>query len=418
MTHPDPGSGPSPQGPFDAFGRPDPGGERIGPIRIEARPVDPDPDPVAEAEAHSAQSSTTSTAQPTSPPQSRRRRSRRSSFGRLIARTFRGVSDSPLTDPRALAATVLVHAILLILGSWVALGGASFADRRSVEEVRAMLGPVENRDAGGEDPLTGNLGNRGPSAPTESPSLSIGSESVLDEIAEGLMADLLPSSPDLQLAPSPPLGTGVSGIGIKPSETTAFGQGTGRAPGGGSGSGTSFFGAEAQGRSFVYVIDRSGSMTLENALEVAKRELLQSLNQLPADVEFGVVFYNFQAEVFGRSDDLMDASPANKQRVRQWLGTVQPNGATNHMRALRTGLALKSEVLYFLTDGDLLSNYEAEQIMDEAGLTRIQAIRFGVGPSTDLVTKNPLERLAEATGGAYRYIDVYSFRRLSASSRR
>ena len=87
-----------------------------------------------------------------------------------------------------------------------------------------------------------------------------------------------------------------------------------------------------------------------------------------------------------------------------------PDGGTDHMTALRAALALKSEVIYFLTDADLLIDGDVDEILEEMGQapkqgagtgrgfqgfidslrrprqsrkTRIQVIRFDRGPEAD-----------------------------------
>jgi hypothetical protein len=181
------------------------------------------------------------------------------------------------------------------------------------------------------------------------------------------------------------------------------------------GPGTEFFGTREQGQSFAYVIDCSGSMASRNSLEVAKRELLSSLNPLPPDARFAVIFYNLRARVFtdpGGQQGMMPATTVNKTRVRSQLQTIAPDGGTDHMGALRTALALKPEVVFFLTDADLMSDNDVNQILAEAQGSRIQAIEFGRG--TDLGLNTPLRRLAATTGGTYRYIDVTRFPRSAA----
>ena len=77
------------------------------------------------------------------------------------------------------------------------------------------------------------------------------------------------------------------------------------------------------------------------------------------------------------------------------------------MFALREALKLKPEVIFFLTDADLISNSDVDEILTEVGPTRIQAVEFGFGMS--LGQRTPLGRLATTTGGTYRYIDVSNF---------
>ena len=70
---------------------------------------------------------------------------------------------------------------------------------------------------------------------------------------------------------------------------------------------------------------------------------------------------------------------------------------------------LKPEVIFFLTDADSMVDREVNEIVAEAHGCRIQAVEFGRG--TDLGTQTPLRRLAIATGGTYRFIDVTRFPR-------
>ena len=104
----------------------------------------------------------------------------------------------------------------------------------------------------------------------------------------------------------------------------------------------------------------------------------------------------------------MAATPENKGRISADLASVLPDGGTDHMLALRAALALRPEVIYFLTDADLMTRSDAATIIAEAGRCRIQAIEFGTG--VELAgSANPLRKLATATGGTYRYINVSSF---------
>ena len=237
-----------------------------------------------------------------------------------------------------------------------------------------------------------------------------------DPAADALLSEILPTRASSDsTAPTLP-GPSTSGLGM----LSGFGSGAGGGQGGGSGGGsgtaagpgTQFFGMRDRGASFAYVIDRSGSMTARGSLDVAKRELLSSLAQIPPEARFAVVFYNIDATVFtdpaGRPG-LMPATAANKARVRSLLSTVEASQGTDHMLALRAALALKPEVLFFLTDADLMNRQEVGQILAIAGKTRIQAVEFGL--SGGLSGSAPLKDLARSTGGSYRYIDVNSFGR-------
>jgi len=318
---------------------------------------------------------------------------------------------SPLTDPRALGTSGLVHLALLLIASAIVLGVALPGKPRPDRPLRAELGPVDNRvplDATGGSP--GDPGGTGQADPVP---VAVDAPKVegRDASAEALLAEALAPAVAAGAAAAAP-----AGIGVLPGPGTGGGGGSGGGSGGGTGrgggAGTEFFGAREKGESFAYVIDCSGSMATNGALDVAKRELLASLGRLPLESRFGVIFYNQKATVFtdpAGHPGLMAASLEAKARTRTRLREIPPDGGTNHMVALHAALALKPEVLFFLTDADMMTLPNVEEVLAAAGRTRIQAVEFGVGPDVDVSA--PLRKLATATGGSYRYIDVTSFDR-------
>ncbi len=333
---------------------------------------------------------------------------------------------TPLTDPRALGSSVLVHVLLIAVASLTVLNVSIARVPEASGALRADLDPVDNRanqgkvaGSGGGSP--GEIGGLGSIAFVVPAAGADPQGPGLDPAADALLHEILPSTaqpPSEALQRALP-GPQTTGVGLVPGSGLGGGGGSGGGSGGGIGRGigpgTEFFGAREHGHSFAYVIDCSGSMALRNSLEVAKRELLASLNQLPPDARFSVVLYNLRARVLtdpGGQQGLMPATTANKMRVQGQLQTVGPDGGTDHMVALRTALGLKPEVIFFLTDADLMSDNDVNEILAETQGSRIQAVEFGRG--TDLGKQTPLRRLATTTGGTYRYIDVTGFPRSAA----
>ncbi len=329
--------------------------------------------------------------------------------------------ESPLTDIRSLASSVIFHALILLL-SWYFVLGASEIVTETADPIRAEIGPVDNRpdanpnavagEGGGSPGEVGGLGVLAMTSPDDRTSVAASSR----DPAEALLSEILPSgrpSGNETLQQALP-GPQTAGQGVIPGSGAGGGGGSGGGSGGGVGRGvgpgTQFFGARDHAHSFAYVIDHSGSMATRNSLEIAKRELLASLEQLPPDAEFAVVFYNLLAKMLSDPQGhkgLMAATNVNKARIKAQLAQIVPDGGTDHMAALRAALALKPEVVFFLTDADLMTNGDVNEILAEAGTTRIQAIEFGRGAS--LGEGTPLRRLAATTGGAYLYIDVSLF---------
>jgi hypothetical protein len=330
--------------------------------------------------------------------------------------------ETPLTDLRSLTSSVLIHGLLLFLASLAALHAALPATEPTARPIRAEIGPVDNRadpnavagEGGGSPGEMGGLSKLPIASPDNRTSLAAASRNP----ADALLAEILPSSQPLgpeTLQKALP-GPQTIGQGLIPGAGAGGGGGSGGGSGGGVGRGigpgTQFFGARDHAHSFSYVIDCSGSMMTRNSLEIAKQELLASLNQLPPDAEVSVIFYNstpkMLADPQGRKG-LMPATAANKARIRTQLAAILADGGTDHMAALRAALVLKPEVIFFLTDADLMTNGDVNEILAEAGTTRIQAVEFGRG--VNLGERTPLRRLATTTGGSYLYIDVSQFPR-------
>jgi von Willebrand factor type A domain len=335
------------------------------------------------------------------------------------------LGESPLTDPRALGSSALFHLLVVLLASLTVLNVALPLTATRPKALYAEVDPVDNRAEVPPSPGQGggSLGDIGGMSdiPLVTPSDGKSPQGATrDPVAETLLAEILPSS---QPKPSETIqralpGPQTAGQGLIPGSGSGGGGGAGGGSGGGAGRGigpgTQFFGARDHAHSFAYVIDCSGSMATRNSLEVAKREMLASISQLPPDAQFAVIFYNLQARMLtdpSGKKGLMAATALNKARVQSQLATIAPDGGTDHLTALRAALALKPEVIFFLTDADLMNNNDVNDILAEVGSTRIQAVEFGRG--TELGQRTPLGRLATTTGGAYLYIDVSHFPRSS-----
>jgi hypothetical protein len=334
------------------------------------------------------------------------------------------LGQTPLTDLRSLGSSALYHVLVVVLASLAVIPVAlPFGASTRPKALYAEIDPVDNRESVPPSPGEGGGGPGEIGGTSSIPFVStIGGtktqEATRDPIADNLLAEILPNpQPKPSEAHQRALpGPQTTGQGLIPGSGAGGGGGLGGGSGTGAGRtigpGTQFFGARDHALSFVYLIDCSGSMAMHNSLDVAKRETLASINQLAPDAHFAVIFYNLRTR--GLSDPLgrkgmMPATTSNKSRVQTQLESVHPLGGTDHMFALRDALKLKPEVIFFLTDADLMSEGDVDEILTEVGPTRIQAIEFGLG--TKLTQRTPLGRLANTTGGSYLYIDVTKFPR-------
>jgi hypothetical protein len=152
----------------------------------------------------------------------------------------------------------------------------------------------------------------------------------------------------------------------------------------------------------VFVLDRSLSMGLRDAFQRARREVLAYLGQLPPTARFQVIAYNRQAEpLFGNA--LLTAEPGTLQRVRSVLEALPPKGSTDHGNALRRGLLLRPDVLYFVTDANDLNLKEVlEATRSNQWATAIHVISFN--PQRDPPAHHPLRQLASLNQGSFRHV--------------
>ena len=128
-----------------------------------------------------------------------------------------------------------------------------------------------------------------------------------------------------------------------------------------------FFGAEAYGNRFVFVLDVSSSMAARNGRRLARatQELIGSINQLNDEQDFSVILYSNSAlPMFVKNNEavMRQATPTNKQAAINWLRyQVRPNGGTMPARALQIAGNLKPDAVFFLSDGEFLYGHGTNQ---------------------------------------------------------
>ncbi|MFM1802077.1 MAG: hypothetical protein RJA81_1429, partial [Planctomycetota bacterium] len=283
---------------------------------------------------------------------------------------------------------------------------------------RGLIGdlrPIDTRDGATNRVSGGSPGEAGGAGNVELPRIREGTEFLAPSADPGemILSEALPAARGDVASLTHSGAEAAAGLGLIPGTGSGggggVGIGSGPAEGPGFGFGTSFFGAEAKARSFTFIIDRSGSMAFQDALSVAKRELMSSLRKLPSDARIGVVFYNQMTnrlELSG-STGLVPATESNKAQVEKLLARISPEGGTDHMEALKIGMAMRPEVIFFLTDADLMTYSDVSKLIQQQIPVRIQTIHFS--PGTDLPGTTPLKRLAAATGGTYRHVDINRF---------
>ncbi|QDU30853.1 hypothetical protein ETAA8_60020 [Anatilimnocola aggregata] len=230
----------------------------------------------------------------------------------------------------------------------------------------------------------------------------------------------------LNSGPQLPTGDGSTGFGALPGDlqrnglpgATGMTQGSGgtgkRGIGDSSQAETSVFGVSGRGSRFVYVFDRSASMSGYEGrpLSAAKRELLASLQSLERVHQFQVIFYNDRPHLMnlnpGQQPQLVFADDQGKRLASTFVGGVVADGGTRHIDALLMAIQMRPDVIFFLTDADepRLSAVELRKIRDRSRGVSINTIEFGSGPSSGRYTF--LRQLADENNGKHAYVDVTS----------
>ena len=168
--------------------------------------------------------------------------------------------------------------------------------------------------------------------------------------------------------------------------------------GGRGGGGASFFGLEARGKDFVYVVDYSGSMSRDK-LVAAKAELIRSLSALRRNMRYYIVFYN-HAHLPMPGGKLVKATEQNKRVSFAWVEQVRANGGTDPRKAMRLALSLEPDAIWLLSDG-LFARQAADEIRAANPGARVQVHSIGFFSNAG---EPVLRRIAEENRGAYRFV--------------
>jgi len=185
-----------------------------------------------------------------------------------------------------------------------------------------------------------------------------------------------------------------------PSTGVPGGRRTRGASGASGGTGSEFMGVRSAATNVVYVIDYSGSMS-GMRLDHTKLELKRSIERLPADGTFLVIFFDHGASVQppGR---MQRATPSNKAAAKRWIDAASSGGGTDPRQALQLALSLKPDAIFLMTDG----------VFDSAEGTQELIRRLNADRHTSLNTiafhergmEEYLKELARENRGDYRYV--------------
>jgi hypothetical protein len=280
--------------------------------------------------------------------------------------------------------SLLVHLILLVVAAIWTIGVA-------------QAGGSKGRDIG-EIELA--IASEAELAALEEASLEVQTPQIADASAETM------PSPEVLEAAGDVGDTGVPGdIG-----EIADGMGAGGDIGdagavgeaGAGGGSAAFFGVEASGTRFAYVVDVSGSMQGEK-LNIMKIELLESIDALLEHMHFMVCFYSTEAYPLGKKNKWTAASDSGKKWARDGVKDVSAYGGTNPLPGFQVvfnELTPRPDAIYFMTDGlfDPSVPGEIARINKRGKKVPIHCIAFDI---QDTEVERMMKQIAEDSGGRY-----------------
>jgi hypothetical protein len=167
---------------------------------------------------------------------------------------------------------------------------------------------------------------------------------------------------------------------------------------------TSFFGSKSKGRRFVFVVDNSNSMT-KGRFHTALNELAKTVEQMEKDQYFYVIFFSDTAyPLFWPSpvSQLVPATRQNKERLHQWLYTVELCLHTRGEAAMQLALSLRPDAIYILGDGAFTDKTTIKLTQPHNRRTPI----FTLGMEVPEKGKLQLTQIAKSNQGTYRLVAV------------
>ena len=310
-------------------------------------------------------------------------------------------------SPAAVCISAVVHGCALaVFGLWSLQSGGEPAGGaiHTVWSPRSLDESLANLTAA-QDEVVADVG--GASLGTLPLQIGARERDLVEHLADDLPLTATTSAANAAL----PLTEAVLPVGGGDGSVDTAGDGQGSGHGVGDGSGTSFFGLDAAGQKFVFVVDASGSMRRPFAgpgktlLGRVKMEILKCVTQMSPDQEFYIVFFNDHA-IPMPADELVKATPDAQRHYLYWMASAKAGGNTEPEKALSIAMKLQPDVIYFLTDG-AFKHRVIEHVRES---NRRQATVHTVSFGGDERANEFMQRIATENGGTFHYVSPTAIR--------
>jgi von Willebrand factor type A domain len=174
-----------------------------------------------------------------------------------------------------------------------------------------------------------------------------------------------------------------------------------------------FFGVQAEGNTFCYVVDSSGSMKRDGAFDAAKSELMRSLASMKPTQRFFVFFFSEEIDALtldGKEPEKYPvyATPENIQKTLAWVQRIPIRGGKPPNDALDLAIEMQPDGIFLLFDGDTKVDVashlqESNRSYDIISGTSVRVPIHTIGFYTQKF-EALMKRIAEENSGTYRFV--------------
>ncbi|MFZ4574247.1 MAG: vWA domain-containing protein [Phycisphaerales bacterium] len=248
----------------------------------------------------------------------------------------------------------------------------------------------------------------------------LGLESEGSQLAQPLVQEVSALPAGMVSVDEGPPGPSGLGTGDGPSviEDAGGGGDIGSLPGSGlggaGGGGAKFFGIEATGSRFAYVVDVSGSMEGPR-LERLRAELTSSVAELQEAAQFVIIPFASAAAPLGDRNAWTEASPTGKRWARNTIAAELARGrdGTVPLPGFQIAFSVRPrpDAIYFMTDGEQFPSGTLEELAALNGQFKVpvHCIRFGdadVQGAHQNGAEQVMKTIAKQSKGTYTFIAI------------
>ncbi|MDX2132519.1 MAG: VWA domain-containing protein [Planctomycetota bacterium] len=170
---------------------------------------------------------------------------------------------------------------------------------------------------------------------------------------------------------------------------------------GGGGGGASFFGVEATGHRFAYIVDVSASMD-DVRMNALRRELIRSVEALLETAQFMIIKYSSDAKQIGDVEGWQEASPAVRRAMRAHIDGLLAEANTFPVPGFEIVAARRPrpDAIYFMTDGEF-SDDDTTRIIAMAKQMKVPVHGICLGSQEG---ETRMRAIARATKGTFTFV--------------